>query len=274
MAEPLRRPLSLHHLTALDTTPGQLVDIAGALGCDHVCLFTHVPEQARHVYPAVTRSMSGDISRALADAGVTLHNLEVFPLTPDVDLNVFREGLEVGASLGAKRGTAHVHIAEEAHAANIFAAFCDLAAEYGLSVGLEFNAFSKVRTPAAAAAIVGAVARYNGDIALDFLHFVRSGAGPAVLAQVAPLVGYAQICDGPAEITREDRWHEAIENRSLPGAGVFPIASMLAPLRADVVVEIEVPQHALRDDGVPPIERARAAVDAARQFTQGVDHAA
>jgi len=266
---PLDRPLSLHQLTALDATPAELVGIAGALGCARVCLFTHVPGEARHLFPMVTSDKREPVAAALAQAGVRLHNLEVFPLTPNVDLDAFRAGFEVGAGLGAARATAHIHIDDKGTAIDAFGRLCDLAAEYGLAVGLEFNGFSKVRSPTAAAAIVRGAARTNGDIALDFLHAIRSGATVSDVNQIANLVGYAQICDGPLTIAREARWREAIEERALPGEGALPIGAMLAPLRADVVIEVEVPQASAMRAGVPAIERARRAVEAARRFTVG-----
>jgi len=102
------------------------------------------------------------------------------------------------------------------------------------------------------------------------LHAARSGATPSDVVAVALLIGYAQICDGPPTIPRESRWREAIEERALPGEGAFPIAAMLAALRADVVIDVEVPQvHAMRA-GVPAIQRARRAIEAARRFANGV----
>jgi len=266
----LDRPLSLHHLTALDTTPAKLVGIAGAIDCARVCLFTHVPDDARHLFPMVTVDTREEVASALAKAGVRLNNLEVFPLTPDADLNAFRPGLEIGAGLGAARATAHVHFMQENEAMEAFGRFCDLAAEYHLAVGLEFNAFSKVRTVTSASAIVRGAARANGDIALDLLHAVRSAAMPSDVVTVAPIIGYAQVCDGPLAISRESRWREAIEERALPGEGEFPIAAMLAPLRAEVVIEVEVPQTKAMRAGVPALERARRAVEAARRFTKGM----
>lgn len=267
------RSISLHHLTALDSTPTELVAIAGALECPRVCLFTNVPEPARHLFPMVAPDTREQVSAALAQAGVRLHNIEVFPLTPNLDFSVFHRGLELGAILGAARATAHIHIEEQDEAIDAFGRFCDLAAEYRLEVGLEFNAFSKIRTPIAAAAIVHRAARANGDIVLDFLHAMRSGASADELRQIASIVGYAQICDGPRAITRESRWHEAIEERALPGTGAFPIAAMIAPLRADVVIEVEVPQTDAMRAGVSAIERARRAIEAARRFTNGVTNA-
>ena len=83
----VHHPLSLHHLTALDASPAELIGIAGALGCTHVTLFTHVPEAARHVYPMVTAEAVAELRAALDRSGVTLCNLEVFPLDSD-DLSV------------------------------------------------------------------------------------------------------------------------------------------------------------------------------------------
>lgn len=267
------RPISLHHLTALDSTPAELVTIAGTLGCPRVCLFTNVPETARHLFPIVTLDMREQVSEALAQAGVRLHNIEVFGLTPNEDLSAFHSGLAMGASLGAARATAHIHIEDQDEATQAFGRFCDLAAEYRLKVGLEFNSFSKIRTASAAATIVHRAARANSDIVLDFLHAIRSGASAHQLRQIASIVGYAQICDGPPAIAREARWHEAIDERALPGTGAFPIAAMIAPLRADVVIEVEVPQADAMRAGVPAIERARRAVEAARRFTNGAANA-
>lgn len=261
------RPLSLHQLTALDAPPTELIAIAGELGCAHVCLFTHVPEQARHVYPLVTASNRAEVASALGSYGVTLHNLEVFPLLADMKLDELRESLELGAGLGASRATAHIHIDDGAAAAGALAAFCDIASEYGLRVGLEFNAFSKVRSLAAAAELVARAGRDNGDIVLDFLHTVRSRGEAHEITACADRIGYAQLCDGPAVIAREKRWAEAIEERMLPGDGAFPIAAMLRPLRRDIVIEVEVPQAGAKAVGVPPLERARRAVSATGRFT-------
>src|SRR3546814_3157104 len=71
--------LSLHHLTALDATPAELATIAGRLECQHITLFTHVPEQARAMFPCVMPDDVPALSDALASANVSVCNLEVFP---------------------------------------------------------------------------------------------------------------------------------------------------------------------------------------------------
>src|SRR3546814_3711887 len=100
--------LSLHHLTALDATPAELATIAGRLECQHITLFTHVPEQARAMFPCVMPDDVPALSDALASANVSVCNLEVFPLDQDGGLGRFAEGLKTGAALGAPRATVHI----------------------------------------------------------------------------------------------------------------------------------------------------------------------
>jgi len=260
--------LSLHQLTALDVGPLALVEMAGALGCQSVCVFTHVPEAARHIYPVVGPQDVEAVQAALAKAAVSLSNLEVFPLDGG-DMAVFEEGLRVGALLGAKRATAHVHGAEGADAVARFAAFADQAARHGIDAGLEFNAFSAVRDVRTAAAIVRAAGRANGRLVLDLLHLIRSGGGPEDVAAVADLVDFVQICDGPLVVADDQRWREAVGERALPGTGAFPLAALLAALRPGTIIDVEVPQSAARKAGVPALERARRAVEASRAVLAG-----
>ncbi len=235
-------PLSLHHLCALDVSPAELVTFAAAAGCYRVCLFTYVPDAARRFYPMV----QADDVPALADhmraSGVTLCNIEVFPLDGKEDPAAFEEALRVGAALGATRATAHIHDADADTAITRFARFCAMAAQHGIIAGLEFNSFSAVKDIASAATIVQGAGQSNGELVCDMLHLVRSGGTAADVAAVADRIGYAQISDGPATIADADRWPEAIRQRALPGDGDFPIIDIMQSLGRNAVIEIEVPQ--------------------------------
>ena len=261
-------PLSLHHLTALDVSPPDLVAIAAELGCDHVCLFTQVQAETRALFPAVEdEETAAAVAKLSAATGVNVHNLEYFPVAPETDPKLYRAGLERGARLGARRATAHIHDAERDRALGTFADLCGLAAQYDLRIGLEFTAFSKVTTLEAALAFVQDAGRDNGDVVLDALHFFRSGGDASTLASMdLSRVGYVQICDGPARITEAQRMHEAVAERGLPGEGAFSLAAFVAALPPGPVIDVEVPQSARIAAGVPPLERARLAVEAARRF--------
>ncbi|MDB5483748.1 MAG: Xylose isomerase domain protein barrel [Caulobacteraceae bacterium] len=261
-------PLSLHHLTALDVSPPELVTLAAALGCDHVCLFTQVQAETRALFPAVEdASMAEAVAERCAATGVSVHNLEYFPVAAETDPAVYRPALERGARLGAGRATAHIHDAERGRSLATFATLCALAAEYDLRIGLEFTAFSKVSTLEAALAFVRDAGADNGDVVLDALHFFRSGGEASALATMdLSRVGYVQICDGPARITEQQRMHEAVAEREVPGEGAFDLTAFVAALPPGPVVDVEVPQSARMAAGVSPLGRARLAVDGARRF--------
>lgn len=258
-------PLSLHHLTALDATPAQLVELARDNGCAHVCLFTYVPEAARAAFPMV---MPEDVPalKAVMDAcSVTACNLEVFPLDGTDDVAGFASALETGAALGATRATAHIHeLADEAEAIARFAAFCDQASEHGIMAGLEFNAFSAVNDIDSAARIVRGAGRRNGQLVCDALHLFRNGGSVEAVAAQADIIGYAQFCDGPMERDRAEWWREAVGTRELPGRGEFPLTELASALRDGTVVEVEIPRKAEMKEGVPAADRVRAAVAAVK----------
>lgn len=260
-----RFPLSLHQLTALDAAPSRLIDLAGRAGCAHVCLFTHVPEAARGRYPLVTAADVPDLRARMDAEGVSLCNLEVFPLDGNEDHAAFAVALETGAALGATRATAHIHEAsgfDEAVAR--FAAFCDLARPYGIIAGLEFNAFSGVCDIGSAAAIVRAAGRANGQLVCDALHLFRNGGSVVDLAAHTDIVGYAQLSDGPLVLKSEEWWREAVRSRALPGMGELPLVGLVAALREGTVIEIEVPRADDAKAGINAETRIERAVAATR----------
>lgn len=264
-------PLSLHHLTVLDATPLELIEIAGTLGCDHVCLFTHVPEEGRQMFPSVGRADIPVVRDALASAGVSLCNIEFFPIDGKPDYPAFEEALAVGQALGATKATVHVHGLDDDEAVRWLRDFCDRAAPFGIVPGLEPNAFSAVRSVVHAADIVRRVERENLAMVCDALHLVRSGGMVEDVAEASDLIGYFQICDGPLQIAEDDRWHEAIFERGIPGSGAFPLREVLPLLRPGTVIDVEVPQKVARKAGVDGLGRARQAVDAARSILTSLD---
>jgi sugar phosphate isomerase/epimerase len=253
-------------LTCLDATPGELVEIAAALGLEQVDLFTRVDEALAGLFPSVADAAGvAEVAAACAASGVGVCNLEYFPVGAELDLESLRGGLERGARLGASRATAHIHDPEPARGLSAFTALCDLAAEYGLRVGLEFTSFSEVRSLRAALAVVEAAGRENADVVLDALHFFRCGGEVSELAALdLSRVGYVQINDGPRLISEADRVDEAVHERLLPGTGQFPLLAFCALIPPGPAISIEVPQRARMAAGVSPLQRARLALEAAR----------
>lgn len=257
--------LSLHQLSVVDAEPHDLIDIADRLGLTGVCLFTHVPAAAAGRYPLVSAHDVAALRTKLHDSGMTLSNLEIFPLDRSGAREDFESGLAIGSALGAARATAHLHdVSSEQDAVDRFARFAISAAAHGIVAGLEFNAFSAVRTLPAAERIVRAAG--CGLVVLDMLHAVRSGAAPCDVERAADLIGYVQLCDGPAAMPEERRWHEAVRERLPAGEGEFPLLALARALRREVLFDIEVPQSAARKAGISGFDRAQRAVEASRRF--------
>jgi len=257
-------PLSLHQLTVLDATPLELIDIAAQAGCGQVCVFTH-SSAPQMMFPVVEEHDVDDVRARLTSAGVEVYNLEFFPIAPEVDFEAYDRALRVGAAVGGRRATAHIHDSDESRALRTFDRFCRLAAGHGLQVGLEFTAFARVSTLDAAVAFIEKANQPNAAVAVDVLHLMRNGGDPARLAAIDPrLIGYMQICDGPLSIAPDDMMNEAVGERGIPGQGEFPLRAFLACAPAGVTIDVEVPQRTALLAGVSALDRARRAVTATR----------
>ncbi|MEN3975400.1 TIM barrel protein [Emcibacter sp. SYSU 3D8] len=261
------RPLAIHQITAMEASPPDLLTIAGQTGCQHACVFVHLPSP-NVPFPAVTRAMIPEMQARMASTGATVSNIEYFPLTEDVDLDAFLYALDIGAELGAHRLVTHIHDHDDNRAADNLARLSALAAERNLAVGLEFMGL----TPACAS--IARAVRFidlagkpaNAGIAIDCLHLVRTGGTPAdVAALAADYFSYAQLCDGPDLSVQDDYLPEAM-NRMVPGEGVFPIAAILDALPGATAVDVEVPSTTGQQQGISALDRARRAVEAGRRL--------
>jgi hypothetical protein len=133
------RPLTLSHLSALDVAPGELAAPAGRAGFSAIGL---------RLAPAAPGLISGPLpvgsailretKARLADAGVGVWDVELIPLTPEIDLAGFTPMLESAAALGARRLNVTGDDPDPARLADAFARVCDMAGGFGLRADLEF----------------------------------------------------------------------------------------------------------------------------------------
>ena len=258
------RPLSLAHLTVLDTTPPELVSVAGAAGFRTVGIrLTATPSvgvppyDAMHDGPVLRETMS-----RLADTGVSVLDTEFLRFEPEHPVGIPEGFLETSARLGARHVLVMSAEPDESRTLDRFCELCDRAAGYGLSVGLEFAIYTGVRTLAHAAQVIARSKRANASVLIDALHFSRSGGLPAHVATVDPaLLRYAQICDAGPDMPRPDDApaliREARTGRLLPGEGVLPLAELVAALPVSATLAIEAPCRATAD--LPALERAKRA---------------
>jgi sugar phosphate isomerase/epimerase len=271
-----RRPISLAHLTVLDTTPPELVSVAAAAGFRTIGIrLTATPSVGVPPYDILHEgSLLRETLRRLSETGVSVLDTEFLRFEPEQPVGVPEGFLEVSARLGAKNVLVMSAEPEDARTLERFCALCDSAARYGLHVCLEFAIYTGVRTLAHAAQIVAQSKRSNASVLIDALHFSRSGGIPAHVAHVDPSrFRYAQICDagpdmpGPGDTPALIR--EARTGRLLPGEGVLPLAELVAALPTRVPLAIEAPCRATAD--LPALERAKRAYRALSALTGARD---
>jgi sugar phosphate isomerase/epimerase len=265
----MSRRLALDHITAVDAAPVQLVETAAATGCAAVCLFME-PMPVLPLMPAFdlygSAAERAEFRAALAGNGITFDVAYPFTLTGRTEVAGFARAAACAAELGAGLLNVLDYDREPARRVEVFGAFCDLAAGFGLKVAVEFYPPSQVPSLTAALDLVGAIRR-PGEVGVnaDLLHLMRSGGSLAELAAApAGTVLYGQLADGPLAAPA-DREHEASAARQLGGEGAFDLAGFVAALPAGCPISVEIPRNAAVG-AQSTLERAATAVASVRRF--------
>jgi sugar phosphate isomerase/epimerase len=201
----------------------------------------------------------------LADGGLAVAGAEFFPLMEDTDLTAYVSALALARELGATRAVTHIHDLDHARAVDRLGELCDLASSEGLKLAIEFAPMTRGCDALQRAAwFVDQVGRPSLGVGVDCLHLVRSGGTVADLEELdARYFSYVQVCDGRGLHRSADYMVEA-RNRSLPGAGDFPLAGILGALPQTLALEVEAPSAERRAAGISALDHAREAVDHTR----------
>jgi sugar phosphate isomerase/epimerase len=261
------RRYSLAYLTAASLAPPDAVRLAAELGYRDVGLRLLPAAPGGGSQPLHTdRALLRDTLAALADTGTGVFDLEIIRLAPDFRAGDYGAFLETGRRLDARAVLVAGDDPDEARLTRSFGAICDAAAAHGLTCDLEFMPWTAVKSLSDARRVVTAASRPNGRILVDALHFARSASTLAELAACPPsLLGYAQICDAPAETPPDEAGliFTARRERLLPSEGGIDLGSLFAALPSTLPVSVEVPHdRRIAEFGVR--EWARQALAASR----------
>ena len=255
----MKRPIALAALTCIELAPPELVSAAAAAGYDGVGLRL-IPVAGQTLPPFEQR----ELERLLADTGISVMDVEVFRLSPEVRVADFERTLALAARLRATEILVHGADPDEARLVDSFGALCDLAARYRLGVNLEPMPWVDISTVAKAKRIISGARRPNGALLVDAIHFYRADNRLEDL-QHAPL-RYMQLCDAhPGRPTKaEELIRQARGDRLFPGEGALDLKSLMRALPDNLPISVETPIARTMD----PYERARLALAATRKFLQ------
>ncbi len=270
----MTRPLSLSYYTVPELSPLETVAAAAQAGCSHVGLRLLGGQPGGGETPLLLEAaLQTEMLAAMADRGIAALDANTARIVPETRVCDYIPFLDAAARLGARHVMASVDDADPARPVDNVCRLCDLADERGLTVDLEFVPWMALSDLSAAADLVRICNRDALGIALDTLHFHRSGSSVEDLARLPRRrFRYAQICDAPALETppkRDDLIFEATQERLLPGHGDIDLAAILRALPGGIPLALEIPQATLAKSGISAVERVSRAVAATRKLLAG-----
>ncbi|BAN48344.1 hypothetical protein PCA10_26120 [Metapseudomonas resinovorans NBRC 106553] len=268
------RIFSLAALTVLELSPPQMVEVAARTGYSHVGLRLVPATPEEYHFPLVAdAALRRQTLERLRDTGIKVMDIEILRLKADTRVADFEPILAAGAEFGASEVLVAGNDGIEARLTDNFAAFCDLAAPYGIHPSLEFMPWTDARDLTQALRIVENAGRDNGGVLVDAFHFNRSASSLEDLARVAPSrLRYAQLCDvaGPRPDDMDEILRQARNERRFPGDGDCDLVGLLRTLPHDIPLSLEIPTRQLMEQGVSGEERARMAMDKARVLLERI----
>ena len=261
-------PIGLEYLTVYGCHPLDTVKMAADLGYSHVSFFTHSLDFAG-MPPAPPclfddARLRKEVIAALDDRGLSIPLIDGFGFNERASDADRRAQLDIVCELGVPRVNTSSTLAWGPTIDKI-GMLADLTAEYGLMLTIEAIPTYTIGDLPSALAVLEEVARPNLKLLIDTMHIARTG-GAGLLATIDPaLIGYVQICDGPAGMpSGEIYFDQALYERAIPGEGELPLVEMLACIPEHIVASAEVPMRSLRNAGVSHAEIARRVIEGSR----------
>ncbi|HOO86628.1 MAG TPA: sugar phosphate isomerase/epimerase [Synergistales bacterium] len=263
---------SLAQLTVLKTSPAEISRIAADCGYDYVSMrqiYMGLPEEPDYDL-SKNKKLMAETKAVFADTGIKLLDIELARIFDGMDVKKYEPAMTTAVELGGKHVLSSIWTLDREYAIERFAELCDLAAQYGLTVELEYVPIAGVRTLGGAVDVLRKVNRKNAGLMIDIHHFHRAQDDPAELAKLPEeWFRFAHLCDAPAEIPSEQTEMVRIlrEARSYVGEGGIDIAPILNAMPV-VPYSIELPNlERVAESGYA--EHARRCLESAKAFCAG-----
>lgn len=243
----LAREFSLAYLTIPGIEPLEQIKIAHDAGYDFVSLRTipmGLPGEPQVCLEKDPQLFTA-IEQALKDYEMKLLDIELVRVREDLPFD-FRPAFEAGASLGATQVLTSVWTKDHSFAVERYGSICEQAAEYGLTMNLEFPIVSGLTTLEDALLIQDKVNKPNLKLLMDMIYVHWAGIKPETIKALNPeRIGVIHLCDSPKEkdmggmeITQVVR-----EGRAYCGEGAVDLKGLLNAL-PERPMSIELPNAA------------------------------
>jgi sugar phosphate isomerase/epimerase len=265
-------PIGLEYLTIYGCHPLDTISMAADLGYSNVSFFTHSLDFAG--MPPAPPSLFDDaklrkeVLACLDDRGLSIPLIDGFGFNERASDRDRRAQLDIVCELGVPRVNTSSTLGWSETIDKI-GMLADLADDYGLMLTIEAIPTYTIGDLPSALAVIEQVNRSNLKLLIDTMHIARTG-GAELLARIDPdLIGYCQICDGPAGMPAgEVYFDQALHERGIPGQGELPLVEMMACIPENIVASAEVPMRSLRTAGVSHAEIARRVFEGTRSVLE------
>jgi len=261
---------ALSHLTLIGCSAPELVYIAARCGYDAISP-RFIPMHVDGEFPCYPED--SDIvhatKTALEATGIKVNELELIKIHDGLVASEVEQAIALGGELGAKHmitsawtsGNKGVNFIVDR-----YAELCELAAQYNMTVDLEFPTFSSLKTLSQAAEVVRGANQSNGGILIDTIYTYFSQLDLSELYSLPQeWFRFVHIADVPHQLptTRKGQVEIARAGRLYPGEGAINFKEIMRYL-PPVTYSIELPNHK-RVAELGYEEHARRALKAARK---------
>lgn len=239
------RQFSLAYLTTPGVDPLEQIEIASQAGYDYVSLRTipmgQVGEPQVHLED--DPQMFRQIRQALREREMKLFDIELLRIREDLPTD-YRAAFEKGAELGATQVLTSVWTRDRGLAADRYGAFCEQAAQFGLTLNLEFPILSELTSLSEAIQLQDAVGAPNLKILMDMIYVHKTGVTTGEIRSLDPeRFGVIHLCDWPIDPVGLEDVEVVRGGRAYCGEGAVDLKGILSVL-PERVCAIELPNLA------------------------------
>jgi sugar phosphate isomerase/epimerase len=271
------RDLGIEFISVFGLPPVDFVHLAADLGCRYISTGLIGMRLESLGYPAFSlrddHRLRQDMLAAMDDRGLSISLGEGMLIAPGSDVSDLAADLDIMAELGAAQVNTVSFDTDRNRTFDQLAMLTELAAERGIGTTIEMAPGMTIGDLPAVMAAIEHVARPDLRVAVDTMHWARTGYGADELRELGPdKIGYVQLSDTTLKPRMKSYMEEAMYERMAPGDGELPLAEILGAVPADVVVGLEIPMRGLAESGVGPMDRLRPCVVAARELLAPLDH--